>query len=79
VDFSVYNNPCNNCCAMSFSFLAYTKIDVDCGFAPLITLKSLQRSSKSAERRDIDERDERKWGQGWRKGGGIAPWLLEKR
>jgi len=31
---SIYKNPYNNCCQMSFSVLKYTKIDVGWGFAP---------------------------------------------
>jgi len=43
---SVYKNPYNNCCQVSFSLSEYTKIDVGWGFHPRSHWESLQRSPR---------------------------------
>ena len=73
MEFSVYKNPCNTCCQISFPLSEYTKID-DWGFslyqteeftALLRPLAGFKGPFRNRRERGRDGRRE-----------GIAPWLL---
>jgi len=80
LDFSVYKNPYNDCCQISFSLSEYTKVDVR-----MMEWEGKEEVGEGVEGKERggkgETRKERagRGGEGVKNEGGIAPWLFGDR